>query len=174
MTGKLTAAIEEPKIFHEAVAYVNRLGQFYYFVRSNFITRALGDGLAQIPSISRYVIFRHKHAAHRSIDAPRKETEDTQMLQAMSLSSTWGRFMTLKPGSPQLRWPRTMKAESPLALEFHRQEWLNNYVTFQLYDADTDTFVNLTIELEHEKICEEAYNVLRSAIMWGPAPIAGG
>lgn len=162
------AILDEANIFHEAVAYVNRLGQFYYFAKSRLVTRAIGDGLAMIPTIKKYIIFRNKHAAHRSIDFPKAESEDTQLLQAMSLGHTWGKLMTLKPGAQELRWPRTVKAGSPEALEIHRQEWLNRYITFQMYDEENNRHLNFTIEMEHDAICDEAYNVLSAVIKWEP------
>jgi hypothetical protein len=164
------ANLDEAHIFHEAVAYVNRMGQFYYFIKSNLVTRALGggDALASIPTITKYVVFRNKYSAHRSIDFPRDESEETQLLQALSLSRVWGRRMQLKPGGGESRWPRHMKADSAEAREFHRQEWLNRHITFQLYDAENDQHLNFTIEREHEHICAEAYAVLSTLVAWDP------
>jgi hypothetical protein len=159
---------EDSSIFHEAVAYVNRLGQFHYFAASRFVAKAIRNPLAAIPSIERYIVFRQKHSAHRSIDAPRGEPEDAQLLQAMSLSRTWGRMMQLKPGAGNPRWPREVKAGSEEARMIERQQWRDNYITFQLYDASSEKYVNLTIETEHEQICSEAFALLSNLINWDP------
>jgi ADP-ribose pyrophosphatase YjhB (NUDIX family) len=48
---------------HEAVAYLHRLGQFYYFVKS----LKLLDNRSKINEL---YLFRRKHVGHRSIDDP--------------------------------------------------------------------------------------------------------
>jgi len=162
------AVVDEADIFHEAVAYVNRMGQLYYFAKSDLVVRATGNALASIPTIQKYIVFRNKHSAHRSIDSPRAESDHEQLTQAMSLSRTWGRMMTLKPGAQEVAWPRSVKAGSPEAQAFHRHEWSSRYITFQLYDADREAFVNFTMQLEHEQICREAYEVLSNVVTWEP------
>lgn len=61
---------------HEAVAYLNRLGQLYYFIRS--------VGLLKIcPKISGLYLFRRKNTGHRSIDSPKEDdTIGEQMWQS--------------------------------------------------------------------------------------------
>jgi hypothetical protein len=39
---------------------------------------------------------------------------------------------------------------------------------FQLYDASSEKHVNLTIEMEHEQICSEAFALLGHVINWDP------
>lgn len=68
-------------LHHEAVAYVNRLGQFHYFAKSVGLV-----GL--VPTITRLLPFRHKHTAHRSTDKPRSESAAEQQSQAMAFG--WG------------------------------------------------------------------------------------
>jgi len=55
-------------LHHEAFAYLNRLGQFYAFAKALSVERFLSRA-------SELMLFRHKHTAHRSIDAPRKEDD---------------------------------------------------------------------------------------------------
>lgn len=62
---------------HEAIAYINRVGQFYYFAK------AFGHQSC-LPRASELMSFRNKHTAHRSIDMPRGETVHEKMWQAMS------------------------------------------------------------------------------------------
>lgn len=62
---------------HEAIAYINRVGQFYYFAKAFGHQSCLLRALELMP-------FRHKHTAHRSIDETRGETVHERMWQAMS------------------------------------------------------------------------------------------
>jgi len=55
-------------LHHEAFAYLNRLGQFYTFTKALSVEHLL-------PRAAELMLFRHKHTAHRSIDAPRKEDD---------------------------------------------------------------------------------------------------
>lgn len=63
---------------HEAIAYINRLGQFFTFAKSC-------GAESFLPRAAELMLFRHKHTAHRSIDAPRREdTSHLQEVHAMS------------------------------------------------------------------------------------------
>jgi len=62
---------------HEAVAYLNRVGQLYFFAKSLGLVDLLPEASALIP-------FRHKHTAHRSVDEPRKESAEELQQQAMA------------------------------------------------------------------------------------------
>jgi hypothetical protein len=64
---------------HEAIAYINRMGQFYYFAKSEPIKLD-----SYLPRIAELMLFRKKHTAHRSIDQPQKETETEKIWQATS------------------------------------------------------------------------------------------
>lgn len=162
------APVDDLNVFHEAVAYVNRMGQFYYFTKSKFVARAVPAATSWIPAIEKYIVFRMKHAAHRSIDSPRDEPEHVQLSHAMSLTRAWGMGMKLKPGAPEIIWSGQMKADSPEARAFDRLQWQTRHITFQIYDADHDKHVHLTIEREHEQICSEAYALLSAVILWEP------
>lgn len=69
---KLLRALDD-----EAVAYFNRLGQLHAFAKG----RKLIDCMQKTDQI---MVFRNKHTAHRSIDAPRRESKDEQNWQAMA------------------------------------------------------------------------------------------
>ncbi len=91
----MATAIEQDLQRHamyEVAAYVCRLGQFFYFAGSEFVANQLGSR-PTMPTIERLLIFRHKFAAHRSVDYPRAgETAEIRVLQAFSLScggSSW-------------------------------------------------------------------------------------
>ena len=79
-------------LHHEAVAYVSRLGQLHFFARSLGL-RHLLDGTAEL------LPFRHKYAAHRSIDMPQAESADEQQSQAMA----FGFAHTFEGGFPVFR-----------------------------------------------------------------------
>ncbi len=58
---------------HEAVAYINRLGQIYYFIRSFKL-------LKHCPKIKELYLFRRKNTGHRSIDCPTEEDEANEQI----------------------------------------------------------------------------------------------
>jgi len=58
---------------NEAIAYFNRVGQFYYFARSQKIADIINDYEQYIPRILQLKIFRMKQSAHRATDNPRGE-----------------------------------------------------------------------------------------------------
>jgi hypothetical protein len=58
---------------HEVVAYFNRLGQFYYFVKSERLAGVITDYKTLIPITSKFLIFRMKQSAHRATDYPQNE-----------------------------------------------------------------------------------------------------
>lgn len=57
---------DDSMLDHEAVAYINRLGQIYYFIRSFNL-------LKHCPKIKELYLFRRKNVGHRSIDCPTDE-----------------------------------------------------------------------------------------------------
>lgn len=87
------------KLCYEAVAYINRIGQFHYFSKSNFVTLRIPKGVGTILIKTHdLLIFRMKNAAHRSIDHPHWENNYDRIYQAMSLSNMgniiqWGRVI---------------------------------------------------------------------------------
>jgi hypothetical protein len=78
------------KVAHEAVAYLNRLGQFHAFAKAN--------GQQQLTKTTELMLFRNKNAAHRSIDCPRKEDDYLSMWsQATSLGGFYRMFRGENP-----------------------------------------------------------------------------
>lgn len=53
---------------HEVVAYLNRLGQFYYFTTSELNREILNNPKSFIPKITYLMPFRNKYSAHRAVD----------------------------------------------------------------------------------------------------------
>jgi hypothetical protein len=83
------------KLTYEAVAYMNRIGQLYYFSKSDFVKSRIPTGVDTILARSLELMpFRMKNTAHRSIDAPRGETEYDQIFQAMSMGNIGGHFLS--------------------------------------------------------------------------------
>jgi hypothetical protein len=160
-SGKVpfTSAVD---IDHEAVAYINRLGQFSFFAKSDFAKRAIPQINLLIPTISRLMLFRNKHAAHRSIDDPRGECEDEKVAHARALTSMMGSMLSPKPDAPTLKMPT-----SPTELEqFQRDLWKYNYKTFQTFDSALRKSINFTVEADHPTVMREAYSVVEKIILF--------
>lgn len=139
-------ATDETALLHEAVAYINRIGQFHSFATSAVVTGVVGCCSATIPKISHLRMFRDKHTAHRSIDKPR--AEDTPWLQAVhaqSLSQLGGRL-----------W----RPKAPLPPGFTGPFWGLAYLTYQLNMGTPDGVFEFTPELDHSIVMTEAFGLL--------------
>jgi hypothetical protein len=158
-TGKIR---DEQAANHEAVAYINRMGQFYYFAISDFVKMAVGNADTLIPTIVKFKVFRMKHVAHRSIDAPRGETDDLKWSHARSLATFGGRLMMLRPGASMPKPPKIYGG--PAWGKYRRALWKNNYLAFQIFDDDVHTHLNLNIETDHVTMAAEAYTILEKII----------
>lgn len=91
---------------HEAVAYINRLGQFMYFAKAMNLDAICSRG-------KELLSFRNKHTAHRSIDDPRGEPLDIKEMQAMAFN-----FYQLNDGS----FPIFQIQQSGQAINFHMRD----------------------------------------------------
>jgi len=160
------AVLDETWLYHEAVAYVNRLGQFHYFAKSSLVAKAVPNATATIPTIEKFLPFRMKHAAHRSIDVPRGESGDAQILQAMSFTRSTSRMMTLKPGVLDLWSPPNGVADAVVMAEFRQRQWRDSYLTFQLYDEGHNVHLKLVVQTDHPQVCSEAFGLLATVILW--------
>ncbi|MFT5852406.1 MAG: hypothetical protein ACI87J_002382 [Colwellia sp.] len=69
--------------FHEVVAYLNILGQIYYFFKSDYICVTE----VEIPNILKIIPLRMKYSAHRSVDAPRMKDGDHLVMMDISIPS---------------------------------------------------------------------------------------
>lgn len=70
---------------HEVVAYLNRIGQLHYFIKSKFTEEHVHNPLELMPKVKELIVFRMKNTAHRSIDHPKDEPEDYKNRQAIAL-----------------------------------------------------------------------------------------
>jgi hypothetical protein len=144
-------------LVHETVAYLNRLGQFYYFASSQPVSNMVPKWRDMIPTIARFKIFRDKHTAHRSLDQPKREDRSSvQEVRAWAFSSLGGQHFHLKPGAKQ--------ATSPAEAMSSYKRWIENYLCFQLIgDGGQDT-LNLSIEREHPTLMDEAYQLISTLL----------
>ena len=67
------------------IAYLNRMGQFFYFVKSDFIKKYLPNSNKLIPKINELILFRHKGSSKRNIDLKNRDKEEYKTRQAFSL-----------------------------------------------------------------------------------------
>ena len=151
---------------HEAVAYLNRMGQFWTFANSELVTQALSDVRARLPTVAKLIIFRNKVAAHRSIDAPRGEEPSEAANHARSICQLGGRLYSPRPSAPHVKMPQTTSV--PVFLEYMREMRRRCCLTYQIYDAKSTDHLNFTLELEHPQIMNECYCVLEQLVTRSP------
>jgi hypothetical protein len=139
----------ESNLNHEAVAYVGRLGQFYYFVKSDLVRRAIPNAIRAIQKIDELVVFRMKHSAHRSVDIPRPEdTPHLQTVHAMCLSPLGGKVFQPK--------------EPCFSTELHAL-YAKCYRVHQLNMGEAGHW-GLCLEWDHSAVMAEAYSILESLL----------
>ncbi len=135
-------------VMHEAVAWVNRVGQFYYFKSSALVVNH--GSVPATPTIDSIMIFRDKHTAHRSADKPRYEdTFYLQTIHAASLSGMIG-FSWI----PRLDHPG--KSLSSPSIKTHM-------LSFQIQMPEGKAH-DLVIERDSFSILLEGYTVFESLL----------
>lgn len=142
---------------HEAVAYVNRLGQFFAFVRSDFAVNIIGKVEPLIPTIVSVMIFRNKNTAHRSIDDPRKESRQQQIQQAMPFSM-FGRGLYIPREG--MRQPGPSNDLGFDYREYSKKMRASSYRSYQIADPEKRTSIDFVLERDHPKIMSEAYQLV--------------
>lgn len=153
----------ESSLRHEAIAYLNRVGQFWSFAKSDLVKDCCPVLEEMLPTLSTLIVFRNKHTAHRSIDSPRAEdTKIHQVMNAVSLSVLGPKFFRPKSGhiSPDLF---TENTDIDLD-EYKRSLYRNSYLGFQIQDVKHSAAVNFYIERDHEVIMGEAYSLIRNLL----------
>jgi hypothetical protein len=149
---------------HEAIAYLNRLGQFVTFARSGFVKSVGVIAARDAPTLERAMIFRNKHAAHRSIDAPRgADTPALTHAHARALSNTFGSLFHPRPGKRPLDLTRLPKSLTVAYLRM--RAWRAGFLVFQLQTDEEGGYLNFSLEEEHPVIMGEAYQVIERVIM---------
>jgi hypothetical protein len=141
---------------HEVVAYLNRLGQFWSFSKSDLVKKYCSSAEETLPTICKLIVFRNKHSAHRSIDNPKAEdTDGLQVMNAISLSILGGQFFHPKPGHTSID---LFSVNTDIDLdELRCSLYKNEYLGFKIYDVKHSTYVDFYIERDHDLIMREAY-----------------
>ncbi|MEJ0065724.1 MAG: hypothetical protein WDM85_10090 [Caulobacteraceae bacterium] len=141
---------------HEMVGYLNRIGQFHAFAKSALAQEIGVVPTRDLPTISRLIVFRNKHTAHRSIDAPQGETDGEKYRHATTLSTLGGALLTPKLGTRLMQGPTPGK---PFDVVRHtRSLYRRNDVCFQI--ANRGQVVNFTPVQDHPAIMAETYRVV--------------
>jgi hypothetical protein len=135
----------------EAVAWLNRAGQLHYFMESALVR---GQKCPRTPHLNELLVFRHKHSAHRSIDAPRTgDTPDLMFSQAIAFSELAGTLWTLRiPSSPARDRPGVS----------------THMLRFQVRSSEKRR-ATLTLETDHPPVAAEAYAVIAALVREGDA-----
>lgn len=134
---------------HEAVAYINRLGQFYYFATSELVRLIIPKPELQLKRISELMIFRNKHSAHRSVDWPKKgDTIENRPYQAMALCSLGGTTWLIK--------------EPKLQVDFKVPMWKMALRQYQI--SSGDTWMDFVMERDHPIVISEAYALFQDLL----------
>lgn len=135
---------------HEAIAWLNRMGQFHAFTTSK-----LGKNTSSAtPCMDSLLVFRHKHAAHRSIDAPRREDSAEAMIaQAMSMSDLGGQLWLPRP---DFRWPADDAPDDAWATSP-----ATHFLGFQMATQSAGVQIqDLVVERDHQPVMLEAFTFL--------------
>jgi hypothetical protein len=140
------------------------MGQFHSFAKSRFMRASIPDASERIPTINKLIVFRHKHTAHRSMDAPRDaDTDELQWVHARSLSTLGGRLFTPKPDTP-VPPPANVTTVDDLEA-WSRPRYGHAYVTFQIFDDTRREYVDFALERDHPRIIQEAYALIERLII---------
>lgn len=136
---------------HEAVAYLHRLGQFYYFCKS------MGQ-LSHCPKITELYLFRKKSIGHRSIDAPRED--DNKSEQAWQAGCFMRRAFRgwVKPGFDPKKITQEDKAIWSSPKRYLRDDMFLSYQI--LSNGEHTDFILLKDYPIISKEIEEAYTAL--------------
>lgn len=142
--GKGRSEVEQD-VNHEANAYFNRLGQFWYFIISKFVKSRIPNVVKTVPRLSELTIFRHKYSAHRSIDKPDGiDSEESRVWQSM------------------IFWGSIWQPKSKDAVGKHENVWASHFRVYQIHDDNK--CVNFTFETDHPIVMDEAFKVMSSLL----------
>ncbi len=149
-------------MIHEAVAYLNRLGQIETLITAPwFKTYITEETLVNFcPKIFALMPLRNKFTAHRSIDDPRNETESQKASQA---SIPFG-IQSRGPigGLPKVSYSIKIAKEER---RDSRKTLLATYHKLPVQEiehfSETEVWITFTPTKHHEEICSEIVTVLR-------------
>lgn len=132
---------------HEAVGYINRAGQLLAFA----VSKPIAVPVERIPKLLEVKFFRDKFVAHRSMDWPRGEDANMQVLHAISVTTMGGYVLQPKDGHTLLDDP------------WHPSRYRSHYLCYQARKS-VDTVYFFSIERDHPAVMSEAYAVLEHAL----------
>lgn len=143
--------MKDNSVDHEVVAYINRCGQFHKFCGSDFYKNFRSISM---PTLDRVMMFRHKHAAHRSIDDPRKgDSDHLQVVHAVSLTGIIGRLYSERPDFVN---DGTKNHEIPLCKRY--------ILTYQIQTEEAEA-INFTPEIDHPILINEIYDLYSNLLL---------
>lgn len=149
-------------LVHEVVAYLNRMGQFHAFLRSDFVKPSVPSPPSVAPTLVRLLILRNKYAAHRSLDAPRDEPVHVRMNHELGMS---GGLFRGRPGGKPLEFE---DGEIVSFAELDKHLFENSYPSFQVGDHKTNATIDFTPETDHPVIIAECFDVMQRVIRHRP------
>lgn len=141
---------------HEAVAYLNRLGQLSYFFKSDWFCGQVSEPsiASAIPSILALLPIRHKLAAHRQIDVPRKgDSPNLGFNQFKLLNTVKGPIGNPQAARISYSFPTN---EREKLLEIHRPTPIANVEYF----GGSNHIVIFTPTQIHPTILAETFNLM--------------
>ena len=125
--------------FHEVTAYINRLGQIFYFLKSDFIK--VTD--SEIPIICKAIPFRMKFSAHRHLDKPWSGD--------LLIDLTLPNIVPIKPRAGELKIGEVKHGDFTKGIALAQKDASGNR-----------TDPHFFLEFEHQDIMQEITNILSS------------
>lgn len=154
---------------HEAVAYLNRVGQLHTLLTSKWFKNYISEAeLSQLcPTLLAVMPLRNKHTSHRSIDDPINEDDYKQAFAAsIPLIVTWQGKSSLERGKIDvstsnicysLQISRHAPKNRSLILTKHHANPVSEVEIF----TDETIFIHFILTLHHSRIMTEIMNVLK-------------
>ncbi len=171
-TEKMFYSVPSKNIHHEAIAYLNRLGQVFALITSDWFKKRVNESdIAFLcPIVLALIPFRHKFGAHRSIDNPKKETDSQKGNHAsLPFGLMWiGR----NNNSHNIKDMATNLLSSSIGyqLKIAKNEKLNRSPILQKHHplpideieifTTEEIFITFTPTKHHDKICHEIIKVI--------------
>jgi hypothetical protein len=132
----------EKNQIHELNAYLNRMGQIYYFVNSEFCKRYTVRALDNIPKIIKIKEFRDKVTAHRSIHYPHKEPKELRPRQAITFMH-FAPYLRLKGDKKQF-WLPSDSVDSGTEYNYFTPENDHKVIMAECYKLMEEIVKNIT------------------------------
>lgn len=163
---------------HEAVAYLNRLGQVHTLLTSNWFKKNVKESaIARLcPSILALMPFRNKHTAHRSVDGPRGESpQQLAMHASIPFGQIWegSKVEIDQQGRPvwqeeihityKITIDRNEKLNRSPILKEHKTNFVQGIEHVGSKDS-SDLWLSFTPSKHHTIICNEIFSIIEHAL----------